>query len=74
MSVTVRNDTKKAATIRNASGQMYDFQLLDANRKVLYTWSADRQFIAAASTTTIKAGQSVTYSKRFRQGVQGDRE
>lgn len=61
MSVTVRNDTKKAVTIQNASGQMYDFQLLDANRKVLYTWSADKQFIAAASTTTIKTGQSVTY-------------
>lgn len=63
MSVTVRNDTKKTVTIQNASGQLYDFQILDANRKVLYTWSAGRQFIAAASPTTIKAGQSVTYSE-----------
>lgn len=63
MSVTVRNDTKKAVTIQNASGQKYDFQLLDTNRKVIYTWSADKQFIAAASATTIKAGQSVTYSE-----------
>ena len=63
MSVMVRNDTKKAVTMQNASGQMYDFQLLDANLKVIYTWSADKQFIAAMSTTTIKAGQSVTYSE-----------
>ncbi len=63
MSVTVRNDTKRAVTIQYASGQLYEFQLLDANRKVLYTWSADKQFIAATSTTTIKAGQSVSYSE-----------
>ncbi len=62
MSVTIRNRTRNDVTIEHTSGQKFDFQLLDANRNVLYTWSADKLFIAALTTTTIKAGRSLTFS------------
>lgn len=63
MKVVIKNSAKKSFKIKNTSGQQYDFQLLDANKKVLYTWSADKMFVSALSTTTVKAGKTVVYSE-----------
>ena len=63
MHVTIANRTTRAVTIRYPSGQTYDFQLLDSSGKTLYTWSADKSFIAAERTQTLRAGEIVTYSE-----------
>jgi hypothetical protein len=61
MKITITNNSKKQITINHTSGQKFDFKLLDSNREILYTWSADKSFIMALSETFIEAGQSVEY-------------
>lgn len=63
MYVTIANRTGKAVSIRYPSGQTYDFQLFDSSGKTLYTWSADKSFIAAERTQTLRAGEIVTYKE-----------
>ncbi|MEL7604131.1 MAG: BsuPI-related putative proteinase inhibitor [Bacillota bacterium] len=63
MYVTIANRTSRSVSIRYPSGQTYDFQLLDSSGKTLYTWSADKSFIAAERTQTLRAGEIVTYSE-----------
>jgi hypothetical protein len=62
MTLTIQNTSDKAITINHTSGQKYDFKLFDAKGENLYTWSADKMFIAALSTTEIKAGEKVEFS------------
>lgn len=63
MNITIKNNTKKDVFIEQSSGQVFDIQLLDANKNILYTWSADKSFIQVLSTTEIKAGKSLTYKE-----------
>jgi hypothetical protein len=62
MSLTVRNSTDKAVTIRFTSGQHFDFKLFDADGKSLYTWSADKLFIQELNDTVIEPGETLTYT------------
>lgn len=62
MKLTIINNTNKQITINHTSGQKFDFQLLDANKAVLYTWSADKLFIMALTETIIEPGKSVEFS------------
>lgn len=62
MKLVLKNLSKSKITIEFTSGQKFDFQLLDANRDVLYTWSADKMFIMDMSTTTIEAGKTLEFS------------
>lgn len=62
MSLTIHNGTDKTVTINHTSGQKYDFKLFDAKGDNLYTWSADKMFIAALGTTELKPGESVVYA------------
>lgn len=62
MSLTIQNNTDKAITINHTSGQKYDFKLFDVTGSNLYTWSADKLFIAALGTTVLNSGESVVYS------------
>ena len=62
MSVTILNGVSDPVTIEHSSGQRFDFQLLDQNGEVLYTWSADKLFIMALATTVIEPGETVEYT------------
>mgnify|MGYP000863934312 CR=1 FL=1 len=62
MKLTIVNNTKKPVTINHSSGQQFDFQLLDDEFNVLYTWSADKLFSMMLSETVIDVGDSVEFS------------
>lgn len=62
MKISVKNNSKNDISIINSSGQMFDFQLLDADKNVLYTWSADKLFIQAFTTTNIESGSMIEFS------------
>lgn len=62
MSLTVTNNTDKTITISHTSGQKYDFKLFDEKGNNLYTWSADKMFIALMNTTELKPGENLVFS------------
>ncbi len=62
MWLTIENNTDKTVTINHTSGQKYDFKLFDAEGENVYTWSADKMFIAALSSTEIKPGEKIEFS------------
>lgn len=62
MSLTIQNNTSGPVTISHTSGMKYDFKLFDAAGNNLYTWSADKVFLAALGTTVIEPGRSVVFS------------
>ncbi len=62
MKISIVNNSKESVIINHSSGQKFDFVLLDANNNVLYTWSADKSFIAMLTSTTIEAGKSIKFS------------
>jgi hypothetical protein len=62
MKLTIKNNTDRAVTINHTSGQHFDFQLLDEDLNVLYTWSADKMFIMALTETVIEPGDYAEYS------------
>lgn len=62
MSITIRNNTDKEVTLQHTSGQKFDFKLFDANGNNVYTWSADKQFIALVNETVLNPGESITFS------------
>jgi hypothetical protein len=55
---------KTQIVIQHNSGQKFDFSLLDANREVLYNWSADKSFIMALTETVIEPGKTVELSDK----------
>ena len=61
MKLAITNLSKEAVTINHSSGQKFDFALLDSDRKVLYSWSADKSFLMALTTTVIEAGKTVEF-------------
>lgn len=67
--LTIVNHTDKKIVINHNSGQKFDFQLLDANKTLLYTWSADKMFIMALTETTIEPGKSVEYVVTFEKAL-----
>lgn len=62
MSLTLRNNTDKPVVISHTSGQKYDFKLFDAEGMSLYTWSADKMFIAVMNETKLAPGEEVVFS------------
>lgn len=62
MKLTIQNNTSKSVTISHTSGQHYDFKLFDVNGNNVYTWSADKLFIASLGTTELKPGESLVFS------------
>ena len=62
MSLTIRNNTDKAVVLSHTSGQKYDFKLFDAEGNNVYTWSADKMFMALVSETEIGPGQEIIFS------------
>lgn len=63
MSLTLTNNMKKTVTIDHSSGQKFDFKLFDKDGNNLYTWSADKMFMAVVGSYDLMPGESITYSE-----------
>lgn len=62
MFLTIHNRTDEPVLINHTSGQHQDFKLFDAKGNNIYTWSADKMFIAALTQTVIEAGEEIVLS------------
>jgi hypothetical protein len=62
MKIIVKNNSEEDICIEFHSGQRFEFQLLDADKNVLWTWSANKMFIQVLSTLELKAGETVEFS------------
>ena len=58
----ITNNTGKSVTINHSSGQKFDFKLLDSDRNTLYTWSEDKMFTMALTSTVLEPGQTAEFS------------
>jgi len=63
MRLSIVNNSKTAITINHTSGQKYDFAILDTGRNSIYSWSADKSFIAMMNSSVIEAGKSLDFSE-----------
>lgn len=63
MKIIIKNISEESVFIHFNSGQRYDFQLLDENKNVLWTWSANKMFTQALNTLEIKAGDTVVFTE-----------
>jgi len=73
MKLEIVNNTGKKVTINHSSGQKFDFKLLDADRNILYTWSADKVFIMALTSTEIEPGESAVFTDTIDFGAYKDK-
>jgi hypothetical protein len=62
--MTVENTGNTAITVPFNSGQKYDFEVLQEG-KLLWNWAHDRMFTQALTSTSIAAGESLTYNTRW---------
>ncbi len=62
MKLSIINNTKKSITINHSSGQKFDFALLDADRNIVYSWSSNKDFTMALTSTTIEPGKALEFS------------
>lgn len=62
MKLTITNNLKTPIVINHSSGQKFDFSLLDANKEILYTWSADKLFMMVLTETVIEPGKTAEFS------------
>lgn len=62
MSLVITNTGDTAVTINHNSGQKFDFVVLGSNDEVLYTWSDDKFFTMALTSTSIGAGENVEFT------------
>jgi hypothetical protein len=69
MSLTIRNQTDAPILISHTSGQKFDFKLFDTKGNNVYTWSADKMFIAALTETGIGAGEEIAFSDTIDGGI-----
>lgn len=68
MKLNITNNTLKPVTINHSSGQKFDFTLLDADKNVLYTWSANKRFIMELTETVIEPGKSIEFTANVENG------
>ncbi len=60
--LTISNNSSDPVTILYSSGQRFDYQVLDESGISLYTWSADKAFIAQTAEQVLAPGEQLTYS------------
>ncbi|HOM02357.1 MAG TPA: BsuPI-related putative proteinase inhibitor [Acetivibrio sp.] len=65
MKLSVKNTSDKDITINHTSGQKFDFKLLDENKEIIYTWSADKLFMMMETETVIGAGKTVEFEEEI---------
>ena len=61
LKLTLVNKTGVPVTITHPTSQKFDFKLFGEKGALLYTWSADKFFSTAISTTEIADGETVEY-------------
>lgn len=61
MKLAITNKSDSEVVINHSSGQKFDFKLLDKDKNVLYTWSADKFFTMALTKTVIGIGETVQF-------------
>ncbi|OPX45769.1 S-layer protein precursor [Ruminiclostridium hungatei] len=59
MKIDIINNTEKEVVLNHSSGQKFDFAILDADKKVIYRWSADKMFTMALTSTVIEPGKTL---------------
>jgi len=69
MKLSIKNNSAVPVTIDYSSGQRFDLQLLDANKEILYTWSADKAFILMLSSETLNPGQTLDFTETLDAAV-----
>lgn len=62
MKLNITNNSEKDIILNHSSGQKFDFALLDAERNVIYRWSADKMFTMALTSTRIEPGKTLEFS------------
>lgn len=62
LSLSVANKSGETIKINHTSSQKFDFKLFDLKGDILYTWSADKFFSMALTSTEIKNGETADYS------------
>lgn len=62
MSLTIANTGDTDVTINHNSGQKFDFVVLGSDDEVLYTWSDDKFFTMALTSTVIGAGKNAEFT------------
>lgn len=72
MKLSIKNTSKKPITINHTSGQKFDFKLLDENKEIIYTWSADKIFIMMETQTVIDPGKTVEFADELDMESFGD--
>jgi len=72
LALVVRNESEAPVTLRFSSGQQYDFEIRDRSGKKVWRWSDDRAFIAALTSRTIPAHESVTFDARWVPTAHGE--
>ncbi len=66
LTLTVSNPTSAPVTVQFSSGQQYDFKVSDATTGAsVWTWSADKLFIAALTSVTIPAHGTFSYAAHW---------
>ena len=69
LDLRVVNPGAAPATLRFASGQRYEFTILDAAGESVWTWSADKGFIQALGDERIEPGAMLTFREMFTGGL-----
>lgn len=68
VTLTVRNKGKRTYTLSFPSSQRYDISVKSASGQVVYTWSADKEFVEAIGTILINSGDIISYSETVALG------
>jgi hypothetical protein len=64
LTLTVTNDSPRDAALQFASSQRYDFQIVDGDHAIQWTWSADRTFLQVLGSEALRAGQRIEYREQ----------
>ncbi len=71
MGLAIENTGANEVTIDHTSGQKFDFKVFDESGNILYTWSADKNFIQILTATTIPAGSKVEFTATIEKDAYG---
>ena len=70
LTLRVTNRSSRDTVLQFASGQRYEFQIVDENGATQWTWSADRSFIQMLGSETLPAGKSLEYREEVAARLQ----
>jgi len=73
LTLHVTNTTSAPIELEFSSGQRFDFTVTRLDGESLWTWSADKSFMAALGQETVPAGGSLRYEAEWpSQGLRGE--